>query len=77
MRTTLTSSDLRTFILEGCGNDQGEFKKLMWYGIVKEFNCKVTSTWSSCGREKDPFTHRRFGKGREGRTAQLDYIVVR
>ena len=33
-------------------NDHGGFRKLMRYGIVKEFNCKVTSTWSNCGREK-------------------------
>ena len=26
---------------------------MMWYGILKEFNnCKVTSTWSRCGRAK-------------------------
>ena len=25
---------------QGRDNDQGGFKKLMWYGIVKEFNCK-------------------------------------
>ena len=61
---------------QGCGNDQGEFKKLMWHGIMKEFNCKVTSTWSSCGRGKEmAFTHRQFGMEGDGRTAQLDYIV--
>ena len=35
-----------------CENDHGGFKKLMWYGIMKEFNCKVTSRWSNCGHEK-------------------------
>ena len=38
--------------------------------------CIVTSTWSSCGREKEmALTHRRFGKGGKGTTAQLDYVV--
>ena len=44
-----------------CENDHGGFKKLMWYGIMKEFNCKVTSTWSNGGREKEMvFTHQEF-----------------
>ena len=34
---------------QGFENDGG-FKKLMWYGIMKEFNCKATSTWCKCGR---------------------------
>ena len=33
---------------QGCENDHGGFKKLMWYGIMKEFHCKVTSTWFKC-----------------------------
>ena len=28
----------------GKDNDQGGFTKLMWYEIMQEFNCKVTST---------------------------------
>ena len=28
---------------QGWDNDQGGLKKLMWYGIVKEFKCKATS----------------------------------
>ena len=44
------------------------FKKLMWYGIVKESNCKVASTWPSCGRGKEmALTRRRFGQGGKGR----------
>ena len=51
---------------QGCERDHGGFKKLMWYGITKESNCKVTSTWSDCGREKEmAFTHPQLG----------DYIV--
>ena len=34
---------------QGCERDHSGFKKLMWYGIMKEFNCNVTSTWSKCG----------------------------
>ena len=41
----------------------------MWCGMVKEFNCKDTSSWSSCGREREmAFTHRRFGIEGEDRT---------
>ena len=54
---------------QGCDTNQGGFKKLMWYQIMKEFNCKVTSTWSSCDREKEmAFTHRQFGNDGNGRT---------
>ena len=35
-----------------CENDHGGFKKLMWYVIVEEINCKASSTWSKCGRER-------------------------
>ena len=39
------------------------FQEADEYGIVKEFNCRVTSTWSNCGREKETaFTHQQFGK---------------
>ena len=48
----------------------------MRYEIMKEFNCKVTSTWSSCEDEREmAFTPRQFGKGWKGRTTQLDYII--
>ena len=30
---------------QGCENDHGGFKKLMWHGMMKEFNYRVTSTW--------------------------------
>ena len=51
---------------QGCERDHGGFKKLLWYGILKEFNCKVTCTWSDCGWEKEvAFTQKQFG----------DYIV--
>ena len=37
----------------GCENDQGGFTKLMWYAIMKQFNCKATSTWLSSGCERE------------------------
>ena len=61
---------------QGCDVNQGGFKKLMCYGIMKELNCKVTSSWSSCGRAKEmAFTHRQFGNEGERMTTQLDHIV--
>ena len=48
----------------------------MWYGIMKEFNCKATSTWSEWGRAEDAaFTHRQLGEMRQEWKAQLDYII--
>ena len=38
--------------------DPDDFKKTMWYGIMKEFGCKVSSTWSVCGKMEEPFTHK-------------------
>ena len=31
---------------QGYDKDPGGFRKLMWYGVVQEFNCKATSTCS-------------------------------
>ena len=51
---------------QGYDQDPEGFKKLMWYGIRKEFNCKAPSTWSKCERAKEtPFTHRQFGDRRQ------------
>ena len=48
----------------------------MWYGLTKEFNCKVTSTWSNCGREEEmAFTREQFGEKGKGIIRQLDYII--
>ena len=30
--------------------DPGGFKKIMWYGIMKEFGCQLSFTWSVCGK---------------------------
>ena len=61
---------------KGTKTDHGAFKKLMSYGIMKEFNCKATSTWSKCGRDKETaFTHRQLGEKRQELKAPLDYII--
>ena len=60
---------------QGCERDHGVFRKLIWCGIMKEFNCKV-STWSKCGRETETaFTHQQFGEKGKERKAQLHYII--
>ena len=45
---------------QGLDKDPGGFKKIMWYGIMKEFNCKVSSTWSVCGKKYE-LKHLRTG----------------
>ena len=51
-------------------------RKLMWYGIMKEFNCKATSTCSKYGREKETaFMDRQLGERRQEWKAQLDCII--
>ena len=48
----------------------------MWYGIMQEFNCKVTSTWSVCGRAKDnACTLRHLSPAKKEETSQLDCII--
>ena len=57
-------------------NDPGGYKKIMWYSIMKEFNCKVSSTWSNDDRAKDAvFTHRKQDDGGQGKLSQLDSII--
>ena len=61
---------------QGYDHHRGGFKKLMWYDIMNEFNCKATSTWSKCGRAKETaFTHRQLGQRRQEVTLQLDSII--
>ena len=61
---------------QGYDKDPGGFKKLMWYGIMKEFNCKATSTLPKCGRAKETaFTHKQLGQKRQEVTSLLDHIV--
>ena len=44
---------------QGYAKDPVGFKILMWYGIMQKFDCKASSTWSVCGREREnAFTHR-------------------
>ena len=43
---------------------------------MKEFNCKASSTWSVCGRERDDaFAHRHSSPGMKKETSQQDYII--
>ena len=51
---------------QGYDQDAGGSKKLMWYGIMKEFNCKFPCTWAKCGRAKETATtHRQHGDRRQ------------
>ena len=57
-------------------HDLGGYKNVMWYSIMKEFNCKVFSTWSSDDRTKDAAsTHRKHGDGGREKLLQLDFII--
>ena len=61
---------------QGCDRDLGGFKKILWDEILKEFNCKASSTRSVYGREReDAFTHRHLSPGKKEETSQLDYII--
>ena len=47
----------------------------MWDGTMKEIDCKVSSTWSVCGKVRaEASTHRHLGKDRMEELSQLDYI---
>ena len=60
---------------QGYDKDPGGFKQ-MWYGIMKEFNCKATSTWSVCGiKRENTFTHRHSSPGEKGDILKLGYII--
>ena len=48
----------------------------MWHSIMKEFNCKVSSTWSHDDRTKDAaFTHRKHGDGGQEKVSQVDCTI--
>ena len=48
----------------------------MWYGIMKEFDCQVSSTWSVCGEERaEAFTHRHVSPDKKEEISQLDHII--
>ena len=57
---------------QGYDKDPGGFKKLVWYGIMKEFNCKATSTCSKWRRAKETaFTHKHFKSKKQEETSQV------
>ena len=48
----------------------------MRYGIMKDFECRATSTWCKCGRARETaFTHRHLSPEKEEETSQLYYII--
>ena len=61
---------------QGYDKDLVGFKKLMWYGIMKEFKCKAASTWSMCGRVKETaFMHKHLSPEKKEETSQLDWTT--
>ena len=50
---------------QGYDKDPGGFKTTMWYEIMLQFDCKVSSTWSVCGKGRaEAFTHRHLNQDR-------------
>ena len=47
---------------QGYNKDPGGFKKLMWYGIMKEFHYKAMSTLSRCGTREMSSSHKHLSK---------------
>ena len=48
----------------------------MWYGIMKEFDCKVWSTWCVCGKGRaEVFTHKHLSQEKKEEISQLDDII--
>ena len=77
MRTTSRSSMRCTGLCAGKGMTTIlAVIKFMWYSIVKEFNWKVSSTWSDDDRAKDAaFAHQKHGDEGQVKVLQLDFIV--
>ena len=62
--------------LQRYDKDPGGFKKIMWYGIMKELDCKVSLTWSVFGKGRaEAFTHRHKSPDTTEEISQLDYII--
>ena len=61
---------------QGYEKDPPFFKKIMWYGIMKEIGCKVYSTWSECGKGRaEAFTHRHLSQDKIEEISQVNHIV--
>ena len=61
---------------QGYDKDPGGCKRTLWYGIMKEVDCKVSSAWSVCGRKREEtFTHRPLSPDEQEEISQLDYII--
>ena len=67
-----------SFVLARHDKDPGGFKKkkIMWFGIIVEFYCKVSGTWSARGEGRaEAFTHRHFIPNKKEEISQLDCII--
>ena len=61
---------------QGYDKDPGGFKKIMRYVIMKEFDCKVSSTWSVRGKVRaEAFTHKHPSPEKKEEISRLDYII--
>ena len=51
--------------------DRGGLEKMMWWDVMMEFDCKVTSTWPSCEERKEmAYTPKQWGP--KGKISQLN-----
>ena len=61
---------------QGYEKDPGGFKKTMWFRDSERIDCKVSSTWSVCGKGRaEAFTHRHLSQDKKEEISQLDYII--
>ena len=60
----------------GHDKDPGGFNKVTWYGITKEFDCKVSSTWSVCGEVRAEAVYAQtLWKRQEGRAFAAGFLI--
>ena len=61
---------------QGYDHNPGGYRKIMWYSIMKEFNCKGSSTWSNDVHSKDAAcTHKKHGDRGQVKVSQLEFII--
>ena len=61
---------------QGYDKDPGGFKKKHVVWDHERIWCKVSSTWSVCGKVRaEAYTHKHLGKDRKKELLQLDYII--
>ena len=77
-RTSNRGADenVRSLVLAGVRRGSRRLQKTMWYGIMKEFDCKVSCAWSACGREREEaFTYRHSSPEKKDKNSKLDHII--